>query len=185
MNRLPESTWKTIRLEYQSSKTTCRALAEKYGINEQTVSNRCKVEKWRLGREEPKNRRSRSTNQLVGASAPLDPIRIAERVLHEADVWLDRIQEAYEKEVRYDRIEAIQKLLPQWKNAVEQIQKRVDQVPAKQPNLQIDVAMLSFRKVPPLLVSPEEALEMERQRREHGRETCLPYRTIEAQEVVP
>jgi len=164
MNRLPESTWKTIRLEYQSSKTTCRALAEKYGINEQTVSNRCKVEKWRLGRQEHKKTRSRSTNQLVEASAPPDPIRIAQRVLHEADVWLDRIQEAYEKEVRYDRIEAIQKLLPQWKNAVEQIQKRVDQVPAARPDLRVNVAFLSYGKAPPLLCSPEEALEMERQR---------------------
>jgi hypothetical protein len=185
MNKLPQSVWKKIRLEYQSTKTTCRALAEKYGLNSETVSNRCKVEKWRFGRQEHKKTRSRSTNQLVEVSAPPDPVRIAQRVLHEADLWLDRIQEAYEKEVRYDRIEAIQKLLPQWKNAVEQIQKRGDQLPAKQPNLQIDVAMLSFGKVPPLLVSPEEALEMERQRREYGRETYLPSRAIEAQEVAP
>ena len=156
MNRLPESTWKTIRLEYQSSKTTCRALAEKYGVNPMTVSNRCKLEKWRFGRQEPKKQRSRDIDQLVPTLAPVDPRQLSERILQESEVWLDRIQEAYEKEVRYDRVEAIQKLLPQWKNAVEQIQKRVDQTPAKNPDLRIDIGFLSYGKMPPRLYPPPE-----------------------------
>lgn len=163
MNRLPESIWKTIRLEYQSTKTTCRALAEKYDLNPETVSNRCKVEKWRFGRQERKKRHSRAANQLVHAQAPIDPRQLSDRILRESEVWLDRIQEAYEKEVRYDRVEAIQKLLPQWKNAVEQIQKRVDQVPAKNPGLRIDIGILSSRKIPPRLYPPPaiEATDLE------------------------
>jgi hypothetical protein len=31
--KLPESLWREIRHEYQTSKTTCRDLALKYGIN--------------------------------------------------------------------------------------------------------------------------------------------------------
>jgi hypothetical protein len=151
MNRLTESTWKSIRQEYQTTKTTCRVLAEKYGVNRETVSNRCKLEKWRHGRLERKKRRSRSGNQLVGSQEAVDLRAFSDRVVREAGVWLDRIQEAYAKELRYDRIEAIQKLLPQWKNAVEQIQKRVEQAPAKNPSLRLDVAFLSNRTLPPLL----------------------------------
>ena len=161
MDRLPETVWKSMRLEYQSTKTTCRALAEKYGVNPMTVSNRCKVEKWRFGRHEPKKRRSRATNQLV--PAPLTPQQLSERIQRESELWLDRIQEAYEKEVRYDRVEAIQKLLPQWKNTVEQIQKRSEQEPPKQSDLRVDVAFLSYGKLPPLLHPPprEDATDLE------------------------
>ena len=156
MTRLPETVWKSMQLEYQSSKTTCRALAEKYDVNPMTVSNRCKLEKWRVGRHEPKKRRARTTNQL--GPAPLNPQKLSERILRESEVWLDRIQEAYEKEVRYDRVEAIQKLLPQWKNAVEQIQKRNEQSPQKRSNIVLDLAFLTYGKIPPRIMPEAEPI---------------------------
>jgi hypothetical protein len=62
----------------------------------------------------------------------------------EAALWLDRIQEAYETEVRYDRIEAIQKLLPQWKTVVDQARKGMEasQEPYARPSLTIDLTLL-------------------------------------------
>ena len=71
-------------------------------------------------------------------------------------MWLDRIQEAYETEVKYDRIEAIQKLLPQWKTVVEQAKKGVEalQQPTKTKNLALDLALLcSPQALPPLVAS--------------------------------
>ena len=114
--KLPETIWSDIRLEYQTSKTTCRELALKYGINRETISSRCKLEKWRYGRQEQKNQRRESPSQLgCGLQVLPSPDHFNQRILGEAALWLDRIQEAYETEVKYDRIEAIQKLLPQWK----------------------------------------------------------------------
>ena len=115
--KLPETIWREIRLEYQTSETTCRELALKYGINRETVSSRCKLEKWRYGRQEQKTQRRGSPSQLgCGLQVLPSPDHFNQRILGEAAVWLDRIQEAYETEVKYDRIEAIQKLLPQWKS---------------------------------------------------------------------
>jgi len=71
-------------------------------------------------------------------------------------VWLDRIQEAYETELKYDRIEAIQKLLPQWKTVVEQAKKGVEalQQPTKTKSLALDLALLcSPHTLPPLVAS--------------------------------
>jgi hypothetical protein len=151
-----ESLWREIRHEYQTSKTTCRELALKYGINRETVSSRCKLEKWRYGRREQKTQQRESPSQL-GARAVLVPSQqnFSERVLREANQWLDRIDEAYEGELRYDRIEAIQKLLPQWKNAVESVKKglEVTAEPATKPILIDWQLLISNAPLPPLIDS--------------------------------
>lgn len=76
-----------------------------------------------------------------------------ERVLREASQWLDRIDEAYEVELRYDRIEAIQKLLPQWKNAVEVVRKSLEgqAEPVKRSPLIDLTVLLSDYSLPPLI----------------------------------
>jgi hypothetical protein len=80
------------------------------------------------------------------------------RVLSEAYQWLDRIDEAYEVELRYDRIEAIQKLLPQWKSAVEAVKKSLEgqPEPPKKPLLDLTV-LLRSTPLPPM-VAPRPAL---------------------------
>lgn len=154
--KLPESLWRDIRFEYQTSNTTCRELALKYGINRETVSSRCKLEKWRHGRQESKTQRRDSSSQLgAGLQVLPSPDQFNQRILGEAEQWLDRIQEAYETEVKYDRIEAIQKLLPQWKTVVEQAKKGLEalQPPTKTQSLKLDLALLcSSNPLPPLIV---------------------------------
>jgi hypothetical protein len=78
----------------------------------------------------------------------------------EAALWLDRIQEAYETEVRYDRIEAIQKLLPQWKTVVDQARKGMEasQEPYARPSLTIDLALLSSPPALPPLATHQPML---------------------------
>ncbi len=149
-----ESLWREIRHEYQTSKTTCRELALKYGINRETVSSRCKLEKWRYGRREQKTQQRESLSQLGGNTVLLPSQQgFNERVLREASQWLDRIDEAYEVELRYDRIEAIQKLLPQWKNAVEVVRKSLDgqAEPVKRSPLIDLTVLLSDYPLPPLI----------------------------------
>jgi hypothetical protein len=157
--KLPESVWREIRHEYQNSQTTCRALADKYGINPETVSSRCKLEKWRNGRQGVETRRFCGNTQL-GSEPALLPSQqgFNERVLREAYQWLDRIDEAYEVELRYDRIEAIQKLLPQWKSAVEAVKKSLEgqPEPPKKPLLDLTV-LLSSTPFPPM-ITPRPAL---------------------------
>ena len=150
---LPESTWKKLRLEYQTTKTTCRDLAEKYGINRETVANRCKVEKWRHGDTAAKSRPAPAGNQLVISGDPRQAQQqLFGRVFREANEWLDRIQEAYQRETRYDRVEAIQKLLPQWKTAVEQLKKLFEPelVAPKGPSISVNI--LSSGLMPPRLI---------------------------------
>jgi hypothetical protein len=158
--KLPESVWREIRHEYQNSQTTCRALADKYGINPETVSSRCKIEKWRNGRQVAETRRFCGDTQL-GSNAVLVPSQqdFTERVLREANQWLDRIDEAYEVELRYDRIEAIQKLLPQWKNTVEAAKKSMDgqPEPAKKSPM-LDLAVLIGNYPLPPLIEPRPSL---------------------------
>jgi hypothetical protein len=152
--KLPESVWREIRHEYQNSKTTCRALAVKFGINPETVSSRCKVEKWRNGRQGAKTRGFCGHTQLGGNTVLLPSQQgFNERVLREASQWLDRIDEAYQVELRYDRIEAIQKLLPQWKNAVEAVRKSLEgQAEPEKRSPLIDLTMLlSDYSLPPLI----------------------------------
>ena len=149
-----ESLWREIRHEYQASKTTCRELALKYGINRETVSSRCKLEKWRYGRREQKTQQRESLSQLGGNTVLLPSQQgFNERVLREASQWLDRIDEAYEVELRYDRIEAIQKLLPQWKNAVEVVRKSLEgqAEPVKRSPLIDLTVLLSDYPLPPLI----------------------------------
>ena len=149
-----ESLWREIRHEYQTSKTTCRELALKYGINRETVSSRCKLEKWRDGRREQKTQQRESLSQLGGNTVLLPSQQgFNERVLREASQWLDRIDEAYEVELRYDRIEAIQRLLPQWKNAVEVVRKSLDgqAEPVKRSPLIDLTVLLSDYPLPPLI----------------------------------
>lgn len=149
-----ESLWREIRHEYQTSKTTCRELALKYGINRETVSSRCKLEKWRFGRREQKTQQRECLSQLGGNTVLLPSQQgFNERVLREASQWLDRIDEAYEVELRYDRIEAIQKLLPQWKNAVEVVRKSLDgqAEPVKRSPLIDLTVLLSDYPLPPLI----------------------------------
>ncbi|MFM8981988.1 MAG: hypothetical protein ACKOLA_03615 [Spartobacteria bacterium] len=69
--------------------------------------------------------------------------------------WLDRIDEAYQVELRYDRIEAIQKLLPQWKNTVEVVRKSLEgqAEPLKRSPLIDLTALLSDYTLPPLIES--------------------------------
>jgi len=144
---LPESTWRKLRLEYQSTKTTCRELAEKYDVNRETVSNRCKVEKWRHGHQIEKRSPVPTGNQLVILSDPKNAQQqLFGRVFREANDWLERIQEAYQKEVRYDRIEAIQKLLPQWKTAVEQMRQLLQpsQSAAQKPSISLSFLSSGF-----------------------------------------
>jgi hypothetical protein len=152
--KLLSSVWREIRHEYQTSKTTCRELALKYGINRETVSSRCKLEKWRYGRREQKTQQRESLTQLGGNTVLLPSQQgFNERVLREASQWLDRIDEAYEVELRYDRIEAIQKLLPQWKNAVEVVRKSLDgqAEPVKRSPLIDLTVLLSDYPLPPLI----------------------------------
>ncbi len=159
--KLPETIWREIRLEYQTSKTTCRELALKYGINRETVSSRCKLEKWRFGRQEQKTQRREGRSQLGGRLHVLPSSdHFNQRILGEAAVWLDRIQEAYESEVKYDRIEAIQKLLPQWKTVVEQAKKGVEalQQPTKTKSLALDLALLCSPQALPPLIAPQPQL---------------------------
>lgn len=159
--RLPETIWREIRLEYQTSETTCRELALKYGINRETVSSRCKLEKWRYGRQEQKTQRRESPSQLgCGLQVLPSPDHFNQRILGEAAVWLDRIQEAYETEVKYDRIEAIQKLLPQWKTVVEQAKKGVEalQQPTRTKSPALDLALLCSPQALPPLIAPQPQL---------------------------
>jgi hypothetical protein len=152
--KLLSSVWREIRHEYQTSKTTCRELALKYGINRETVSSRCKLEKWRYGRREQKTQQRESLSQLGGNTVLLPSQQgFNERVLREASQWLDRIDEAYEVELRYDRIEAIQKLLPQWKNAVEVVRKSLEgqAEPVKRSPLIDLTVLLSDYPLPPLI----------------------------------
>ena len=152
--KLLASVWREIRHEYQTSKTTCRELALKYGINRETVSSRCKLEKWRYGRREQKTQQRESLSQLGGNTVLLPSQQgFNERVLREASQWLDRIDEAYEVELRYDRIEAIQKLLPQWKNAVEVVRKSLEgqAEPVKRSPLIDLTVLLSDYPLPPLI----------------------------------
>ena len=161
MNRkLTETIWRDIRLEYQTSKTTCRELALKYGINRETVSSRCKLEKWSYGRQEQKTQRRGTPSQLGCGPQVLPSLEyFNQRILGEAAVWIDRIQEAYETEVKYDRIEAIQKLLPHWKTVVEQAKKGVEalQQPTKTKSLTLDLALLCSPHALPPLVEPQLA----------------------------
>ena len=134
---LPESTWKKLRLEYQTTKTTCRDLAEKYGINRETVANRCKVEKWRHGDTAAKSRPAPAGNQLVISGDPRQAQQqLFGRVFREANEWL----------------EAIQKLLPQWKTAVEQLKKLFEPelVAPKGPSISVNI--LSSGLMPPRLI---------------------------------
>jgi hypothetical protein len=158
--KLPESVWRGIRQEYRTSKTTCRELALKYGINRETVSSRCKLEKWRYGRQGAETQRRESCSQLGSRQESLHTAtQFNQRILTEAAQWLDRIQEAYETEVKYDRIEAIQKLLPQWKTVVEQAKKGVETVqhPAPAPSLKLDLAVLcaSYPLPPRIVTQPQ------------------------------
>ena len=88
------------------------------------------------------------------------PQQFTHRIMGEAALWLDRIQEAYETEVRYDRIEAIQKLLPQWKTVVDQARKgmEVSQDPYARPSLTIDLTLLSSPPALPPLVAHQPML---------------------------
>ncbi len=93
-------------------------------------------------------------NTQLGSEPVLLPSQqgFNERVLREAYQWLDRIDEAYEVELRYDRIEAIQKLLPQWKSAVEAVKKSLEgqPEPPQKPLLDLTV-LLSSTPLPPLI----------------------------------
>jgi hypothetical protein len=168
MNRkLPETIWRDIRLEYQTSKTTCRELALKYGINRETVSSRCKLEKWSYGRQEQKTQRRGTPSQLGCGPQVLPSLEhFNQRILGEAAEWIDRIQEAYETEVKYDRIEAIEKLLPQWKTVVEQAKKGVEalQQPTKTNSLTLDLTLLcSPQALPPLIIATAAARSVSHQ----------------------
>ena len=77
-----------------------------------------------------------------------------ERVMFEAAQWLDRIEEAYKTELRYDRIEAIQKLLPQWKNTVETVRKSLESRPDQQPSVLNISVLTSASPLPPLIEGP-------------------------------
>jgi len=159
--KLPESLWREIRNEYQTSKTTCRDLALKYGINRETVASRCKLEKWRSRRMEGETQR-RETFSHLGCEPQVVPVpqQFTHRIMGEAALWLDRIQEAYETEVRYDRIEAIQKLLPQWKTVVDQARKGMEasQEPYARPSLTIDLALFSSPPALPPLATHQPML---------------------------
>ena len=74
--------------------------------------------------------------------------------MFEAEQWLDRIEEAYKTELRYDRIEAIQKLLPQWKTTVETVRKSLDGRPDKQPSFLNISVLTSAAPLPPLIDAP-------------------------------
>lgn len=112
MRTIPNTTWLAIRHEYQTTGTTCARLGEKYGISPCTVSNRCKVEKWRHGRPRRKSKAAPGEDQLGPESFRTPAQWLAWRVRRDAAEWFDRIDEAYAEEVKYDRIEAIAKLLP-------------------------------------------------------------------------
>ena len=159
--KLPESLWREIRHEYQTRKTTCRDLALKYGINRETVASRCKLEKWRCRRMEGETQR-RETFSHLGCEPQVVPVpqQFTHRIMGEAALWLDRIQEAYETEVRYDRIEAIQKLLPQWKTVVDQARKGMEaaQEPYARPSLTIDLTLLSSPPALPPLATHQPML---------------------------
>ena len=159
--KLPESLWREIRHEYQTSKTTCRDLALKYGINRETVASRCKLEKWRSSRMEGETQR-RETFSHLGCELQVVPVpqQFTHRIMGEAALWLDRIQEAYETEVGYDRIEAIQKLLPQWKTVVDQARKGMEaaQEPYARPSLTIDLTLLSSPPALPPLATHQPML---------------------------
>lgn len=135
---LPKALWLDIRHEYQTTNTTCRALALKYGINRETVASRCKSEKWRYRRQLGETQLHHSPSQMGSASQNFN-----ERFLFEAEQWLDRIEEAYTAEVKYDRIEAIQKLLPQWRSVVDGVKKTLEKpAPATKPFESFNLAVL-------------------------------------------
>jgi hypothetical protein len=85
--KLPESLWREIRHEYQTSKTTCRDLALKYGINRETVASRCKLEKWRCRRMEGETQR-RETFSHLGCEPQVVPVpqQFTHRIMGEAAV---------------------------------------------------------------------------------------------------
>lgn len=153
------------------------------------LRRRLALEKWRYGRQEERTQRRESRSQLgSGLQVLPSPDHFNQRILGEAAVWLDRIQEAYETEVKYDRIEAIQKLLPQWKTVVEQARKSVEalQQPTKTKSLALDLALLcSPQALPPLVVrhsrssqrEPSEGVFAEEASFSHGKVTAgLPLR---------
>lgn len=139
---IPRALWQLIRQEYQEADLSCRELAEKHGLNPETVSTRCKREGWR--RQEAENARllAAKTEQAIDQKAEdiADrTVAFQNRVRDEAELWLDRIQAAFKNETAYDAIEALQRLLPQWKVAVEHGRKAygLDREPAIQPLIPI------------------------------------------------
>lgn len=47
MKKIDEQTWSKAREYYEQNKVSCRDVAEKFNLNQNSVSTRCRREKWR------------------------------------------------------------------------------------------------------------------------------------------
>jgi hypothetical protein len=115
--------WRKIRHEYQTTKTSCKALALKYGIVPGTVSNRCKLEKWRSSHPRAETKPSATKPPFPSSDDAQAPQGARARVLRDALTWLDRLEDAYQNDRQYDRVEAAQKLIPLWNKVAETVSK--------------------------------------------------------------
>lgn len=89
--------WLKIKNEYISTNTSYRKLAEKYGVNKDTIANRAKREKWKELREKQADAiQTKTIQQTANRMASKEANRIA-RIDALTDRLLNKLEEATEQ----------------------------------------------------------------------------------------
>jgi hypothetical protein len=103
---------------------SCATLARKYGLQANTVSQRAKKEKWSQGRilRKVEDRLPKIQVQVPQDAAETRAM-IRRRAVEEGFVLLDELRRAYTESVQFDRLQALQKVVPLWNTVVGAITK--------------------------------------------------------------
>ena len=82
--------WNAAKTEYITTNTSYRKLAEKYGVQKDTIANRAKRENWIVARRQYRDRLS---TKLITLAENKELSR-AEKIANAADILLDKIMKA-------------------------------------------------------------------------------------------
>ena len=123
--RHSKAMWLKVKAAYQRGEGSCAELAERFGLKPNSVTTRCRRERWRreMGALE------RRVNEEVAIELKRRALTIAERaesfnerLLDEAEGWLDQIQEA-KRLVDLGDVGALKDLVNAWRVPVQEARR--------------------------------------------------------------
>lgn len=143
-----EQIWQKIRDEYESTKTSCRRLAERFGLKPNTVSTRCRREKWRKSGKFLDQRMSAKIEEKLEARAESlakHAENFVTRTIREGEKWLDKI-EAAEALRQAGDTERLKELLNCWTLAIQSTRKafRLDEDISVTPHVALNFNLVEI-----------------------------------------